>query len=125
MAWYAQLSFRWKLGIPLILLVLLFLYVGLYSIRSSGLLADNAKVIAKVNLPEIQLLIQADRDMYQALTAERALLSPNLTPQQVATFLKEHKENLTQAHDRTIKSIETSNTSSASEQEEYLRYLQA
>lgn len=124
MAWYAQLSFRWKLGIPLILLVLLFLYVGVYSIRSSGLLADDAKVIAKVNLPEIQLLIQADRDMYQALTAERALLSPNLTAQQIATFLKEHKENLTQAHDRAIKSIETSNTSTAAEKEEYLRDLQ-
>ena len=124
MAWYAQLSFRWKLGVPLILLVLLFLYVGVYSIRSSELLANDAKVIAKVNLPEIQLLIQADRDMYQALTAERALLSPNLTPQQIATYLKEHKENLTQAHDRAIKSIETSDTSDASEKEEYLRDLQ-
>lgn len=124
MAWYANLSFRWKLGIPLILLVLLFLYVGLYSVHSSGLLAKDAKTIAKVSLPEIQLLIQADRDMYQALTAERALLSPNLTQQQVTTFLKEHADNLKQAHDRTVKSIETSETSTKSEQEEYLRYLQ-
>lgn len=124
MAWYANLSFRWKLGIPLTLLVLLFLYVGLYSVRSSGLLAKDAKTIAKVNLPEIQLLIQADRDMYQALTAERALLSPNLTQQQVTTFLKEHADNLKQANDRTVKSIETSDTASQSEKETYLRYLQ-
>ncbi|RYY76096.1 MAG: methyl-accepting chemotaxis protein [Gammaproteobacteria bacterium] len=124
MAWYANISFRWKLGIPLILLVLLFLYVGIYSVRSSNLLAKDAKIIAKVNLPEIQLLIQADRDMYQALTAERALLSPNLTSAQVATFLKEHKENLTQAHDRAIKSIEISDTSTADEKQEYLRHLQ-
>lgn len=125
MAWYANLSFRWKLGIPLTLLVLLFLYVGLYSVHSSGLLAKDAKTIAKVNLPEIQLLIQADRDMYQALTAERALLSPNLTSQQVTTFLKEHGDNLKQAHDRALKSIETSDTGNKSEKEEYLRYLQA
>jgi len=124
MAWYLNKSFRWKLGIPLIVLVALFLYVGLYSIRSSSLLAHDAKTIAKINLPEIQLLIQADRDMYQALTAERALLSPNLTPNQISTFLKEHKENLTQAHDRTIKSIETSDTGSVAEKEEYLGYLQ-
>ena len=124
MAWYANISFRWKLGIPLVLLVLLFLYVGIYSVRSSSLLAKNAKVIAKVNLPEIQLLIQADRDMYQALIAERALLSPNLSATQIDTFLKEHKENLTQAHDRTLKSIEISDTSTSDEKQEYLGYLQ-
>ncbi len=124
MAWYANISFRWKLGIPLILLVLLFLYVGLYSVRSSSLLARDAKTIAKVNLPEIQLLIQADRDLYQALTAERALLSPNLSPQQVTTYLKEHKDNLQQAHDRALKSLETSDTGTQAEREEYLGYLQ-
>ena len=124
MAWYTNISIRWKLGIPLVFLVLLFLYVGVYSVRSSSLLAKHAKTIAKVNLPEIQLLIQADRDMYQALIAERALLSPNLSAAQVATFLKEHKENLTQANDRAIKSIEMSDTSSSEEKQEYLRYLQ-
>jgi len=124
MAWYANSSFRWKLGIPLILLVVLFLYVGLYSVRSSGLLAGNAKTIAKVNLPEIQLLIQADRDLYQALIAERALLSPNLSSQQSATYLKEHKDNLEQAHERTLKSIEISDTATQAEREEFLGYLQ-
>jgi len=124
MVWYANISFRWKLGIPLVLLVLLFLYVGLYSVRSSSLLAGNAKTIAKVNLPEIQLLIQADRDLYQALTAERALLSPNLSTQQASTYLKEHKDNLQQAYDRTLKSIETSNTATPAERQEFLGYLQ-
>ncbi len=125
MTWYTNISFRWKLGIPLILLVLLFLYVGIYSVISSTLLAKNAKTIAKVNLPEIQLLIQADRDLYQALIAERALLSPDLTAAQIATFHKEHKENLTQAHDRALKSIEISDTSTTEEKQEYLRYLQS
>jgi methyl-accepting chemotaxis protein len=124
MAWYTNISFRWKLGIPLTLLVLLFLYVGIYSVRSSALLAKDAKIIAKVNLPEIQLLIQADRDLYQALIAERALLSPNLSASQLANFQKEHKENLLQARDRAIKSIEISNTSTTEEKQEYLRYLQ-
>lgn len=125
MAWYTNLSFRWKLGLPLVFLVLLFLYAGIYSVHSSGLLAKDSKTIAKVSLPEIQLLIQADRDMYQALTAERALLSPNLTQQQIATFLKEHADNLKQARERTLKSIETSETATKAEQEEYLSYLQA
>lgn len=125
MAWYSNISFRWKLGIPLILLMLVFLYVGVYSIKSSSVLAENAKTIAKINLPEIQLLIQADRDLYQALTAERALLSPHLSPQQVATYLKEHAENLQQAHDRVLKSIDTSDTASEVEKQEYLVLLKS
>lgn len=124
MAWYENMSFRWKLGLPLLLLAIMFLYVGIYSIRSSDLLAQDAKTIAKINLPEIQLLIQADRDLYQALTAERALLSPNLTPQQIETFLKEHADNIKQAHDRVLKSIETSDTGTDDEKQEYLGYLQ-
>lgn len=124
MAWYENMSFRWKLGLPLLLLAIMFLYVGIYSIRSSDLLAQDAKTIAKINLPEIQLLIQADRDLYQALTAERALLSPNLTPQQTETFLKEHADNIKQAHDRVLKSIETSDTGTDDEKQEYLGYLQ-
>ncbi len=123
MAWYANISLRLKLGIPLFLLALLFLYVGLYSIKSSNVLADDAKIIAKIHLPEIQLLIQADRDLYQALTAERALLSSNLSSQQAATYLKEHTDNLQQAHDRVLKSLETSDTGTAVEKEEYLGYL--
>jgi methyl-accepting chemotaxis protein len=125
MAWYANLSFRWKLGVPLTLLVLLFLYVGLYSVHSSNLLAGSAKTISKVNLPEIQLLIQADRDMYQALTAERALLAPNLSEQQIATYRKEHKDNLQQARDRAVNSLETSDTGTDAEKQQYLGYLQA
>src|SRR5690606_41697082 len=71
-AWYQNISFRWKLGIPLMLLVLLFLYMGIFAVRSSTTLADNAETLAKTNLPEIQLLMQADRDLYPALTAEPA-----------------------------------------------------
>lgn len=124
MTWYSNISFRWKLGLPLIVLVLLFLYTAIYSISASKILAENVKTISKINLPEIQLLIQADRDMYQALIAERALLANNLTSQQVATFLKEHTDNLKQARERATKSIETSNTGSRSETGEFLRYLQ-
>ncbi len=69
LSWYEGLSLRWKLRLPLLLLVILVLYMGVHAISTSRLLGGNAEAIAKVNLPEIQLLIQADRDLYQALTA--------------------------------------------------------
>lgn len=123
--WYRNLGFRWKLTLPMILLVILFLYTAIYSIRSSNTLAENAETIAKVNFPEIELLMQADRDLYQALTAERALLSGNWSEQERRALVTEHEENIQQAHDRTLKSFALSNTATDAERQEFLRHLQA
>lgn len=124
-AWYQNISFRWKLGIPLMLLVLLFLYMGIFSVRSSHTLADNAETLAKVNLPEIQLLMQADRDLYQALTAERALFVGRLSTQERQALVVEHAENIQQTHDRILESFSLSNTSTDQEKREFLQYLEA
>ena len=124
-AWYQNISFRWKLGIPLMLLVLLFLYMGIFSVRSSNTLADNAETLAKINLPEIQLLMQADRDLYQALTAERALFVGRLSAQERQVLLVEHAENIQQTHDRILESFALSNTSTDQENREFLQYLDA
>lgn len=123
--WYSDLGFRWKLTIPMALLVLLFLYTALYSVRSSNTLAGNAEIIAKVNFPEVELLMQSDRDLYQALTAERALLSGNWSSQERQQLMLEHQENLQQAHDRALQSFALSNTATEAEKQEFLRYWQA
>lgn len=52
LSWYQGLSLRWKLRLPLLLLVVLILYMGMHSISTSKLLGGNAKDIAKINLPE-------------------------------------------------------------------------
>lgn len=124
-SWYQNISFRWKLGIPLMLLVLLFLYMGVFSVRSSNTLASNAETLAKINLPEIQLLMQADRDLYQALTAERALFVGRLSAQERQALIAEHAENIQQTHDRILESFALSNTSTEQEKREFLQYLQA
>lgn len=124
-AWYQNISFRWKLGIPLMLLVLLFLYMGIFAVRSSTTLADNAETLAKINLPEIQLLMQADRDLYQALTAERALFVGQLDARERQVLVAEHAENIQQTHDRVLESFALSNTATEQERREFLELLQA
>lgn len=124
-AWYQNISFRWKLGIPLMLLVLLFLYMGIFAVRSSTTLADNAETLAKINLPEIQLLMQADRDLYQALTAERALFVGQLDARERQVLVAEHAENIQQTHDRVLESFMLSNTATEQERREFLELLQA
>lgn len=123
LSWYEGLSLRWKLRLPLLLLVILVLYMGLHAISTSKELGSNAIGIAKVNLPEIQLLIQADRDLYQSLTAERALLQ--VESSQHAALLTEQADNAKQAQDRVYQSLDISTTSTPAEREEFTRRYNA
>jgi methyl-accepting chemotaxis protein len=121
MGWYQQLGFRWKLTFPLILLVLLVLLVGFYGISNSQKLGNYAQTIAKVNLQEVQLMIQADRDLYQSLVAERSLIYQVVSD--VDGLVKEHDENAVQALDRINKSLDLSNLTTAKEREQYLEFF--
>ncbi len=117
-AWYQGLNFRWKIRLPLLLLVALMVYMGIYSMNISHRLGENAVTIAKVNLPEIELMIQADRDLYQALVAERALFQSDLSADDL---IKEQRDNAQQTFDRINKSLDLSNTSTAAERDEFGR----
>ena len=123
LSWYEGLNLRWKLRLPLLLLVILVLYMGLHAITTSKLLGGNAAAIAKVNLPEIQLLIQADRDLYQALTAERALLQ--VESNQHASLIAEQADNARQAQERVYQSLDLSNTATSNERDEFTRRYNA
>lgn len=123
LSWYEGLGLRWKLRLPLLLLVVLILYMGTHSISTSKLLGNNATEIAKINLPEIQLLIQADRDLYQSLVAERAFLQVDSS--QRGALTTEHADNAQQALDRVNQSLELSNTSTPAEREEFIRRFNA
>ncbi|OZY85906.1 methyl-accepting chemotaxis protein [Cellvibrio mixtus] len=117
--WYQKLNLRWKIRLPLLLLVIVVLYMGYYSTTTSRMLGANAITIAKVNLPEIELLIQADRDLYQALVAERALLQ--LDNASTSKLVAEQSDNAQQAYDRIYKSLELSNTATSVERDEFTR----
>jgi methyl-accepting chemotaxis protein len=121
--WYQRIGLRWKLTLPLIFLVALVLYMGLHAISTSKILGANATTIAKVDLPEIQLLIQADRDLYQSLTAERALLQLDSSKHQ--ELINEQSENAQQAYDRVYQSLDLSQSSTAQERDEFTRRYNA
>jgi methyl-accepting chemotaxis protein len=119
-AWYQSLGLRWKLRLPLLMLVILVVYMGSYATRTNDTLGDHAVTISKVHLPEVELLIQADRDLYQALVAERALLQLEGT-EHTNKLLAEQRDNARQAFERLNKSLDISNTSTSQEREEFTR----
>jgi len=123
MEFYRDLSFRWKLSLPLGVLVALILAMSAIGYSTNKQLGRNSETIAVVNLPEIQLLIQADRDLYQALVAERAM--SQVSADQYAALEQEREENAQQAHDRVLQSLSTSDTATAAERQEYLTRFDA
>lgn len=122
--WYKNSSFRWKLSIPLLLLVALFLAVSIYGVRSTTQLSNNSDVIANVNLPEVELLMQADRDLYQALVAERALLMDDDTGLDRDALREEHRENADQTYERALQSLDLSQTATREERQEFVRLFE-
>ncbi|MEW6446466.1 MAG: methyl-accepting chemotaxis protein [Pseudomonadota bacterium] len=96
----ADLSFRTKIAIPLLIVAALSLIgggIGLYSLKTLGERGDD---IAKSRLPALDVLLQADRDLYQAQVAELALLLQPAGTAQNPKLLKQHAENIQQAYDR-------------------------
>lgn len=117
MNWYTQLSFRWKLSLPLLALLLIFVFVGMHTVGNTHKLGDYAKTIAKVHLQEIQLLIQADRDLYQALEAQRSLLT--LSPADTRALREILQENAQQAQDRVLRALSLNQTVSPKDLETF------
>ena len=99
---FADLGFRWKIALPILLLAVLLLVMGGLGMQGIGQVADSSTRLTNRYLPAISLLLNADRDLYQAFVAERSLLDE--AAGQYADALKaSHAENLQQAYDRVHK----------------------
>ncbi|GGO75489.1 chemotaxis transducer [Marinobacterium nitratireducens] len=103
---FNNLSFRTKLILPMALLALLLLGNALLGIGMTHSLSDGTSRLGKVYLPAVNSLIQADRDLYQALVAEQSLRMLPGGSSERAALLKAHDENIGQARDRVMRFAE-------------------
>lgn len=119
LSWYNNISFRWKLMLPLSLLLIIFIAVSIYAVRAAKQMGNYSNTIGTVNLPEIQLLMQADRDLYQALTAERAMLLADPGSSEMDALYRDHQDNAQQTYDRAIQSLDLSEIATREERETF------
>ena len=79
MNWYQNISFKWKITLPLVLVLGIFAVSSINAIMMSAQMADDTEKVGRVFLKQIDLLLQSDRDLYQATLAEFTLvyLSPS------------------------------------------------
>ncbi len=99
---FADLGFRWKITLPIGFLALLLVLMGWSGMRGIGQVTESSTQLTKRYLPAISLLLNADRDLYQAFVAERSLLGGNAGSHSEA-LRASHRDNLKQAYDRVQK----------------------
>jgi methyl-accepting chemotaxis protein len=96
---FTDLRFRWKIALPIIGLGLLLVLVGLVGMAGITRGVDASSRLTDRYLPAISLLLNADRDLYQAFVAERSMLA-DVNEAQYQVQLRSHAENLQQAQQR-------------------------
>ena len=97
-----DLGFRWKITLPMAALALLLVVMGAFGMRGIDQVAGTSEQLASRHLPAINLLLNADRDLYQAMLAERSLLDSD-AGEHAKALRESHAENLKQAYDRVQK----------------------
>ncbi|WP_426416110.1 methyl-accepting chemotaxis protein [Aestuariirhabdus sp. LZHN29] len=103
MNWMNNLSFRMKLAIPVALLAILLAVIALMGIRNIGKVDEASDNLAERLLPKINLLLQADRDLYQAQVAERSVIFVDVKSPEYKVLQTQHSENLQQVAERMAK----------------------
>lgn len=100
MKWFQDLSFRYKLTLPLGVIAVVFVVFAWSAVRRADLLAVEVVGLVQSDMPAIVELLQADRDLYQSLVAERTLIFMEVGTPLYGKTAAQHGENIEQARDR-------------------------
>lgn len=99
------MSIRVKATFGLVLLTLLIVVIGWLNYLALGRLQENTDLYAETLMPAEGVVLNADRDLYQALTAQQEYLMVQGKGDKAAGFRKDFDENVQQAKERMEKFI--------------------
>lgn len=105
MAKLAFLGFRTRIALPFIITAMALIFIGLFSIKVMRDLIVDVDVIADNYLPAVSEVLNGDRDLYQALTAQLAYVDAAFNREENASYLNDFNENAQQAKERFILAI--------------------
>lgn len=99
-AWFLNLKIGHKLVLGFSLLLFFMGILGITGFLSMTRIARNLDEIFQIRMPSIDLIIEADRDLYQLLVAERSMMfteNPSPRFEKLKAF---YEENLQQSQER-------------------------
>ncbi|WP_409422279.1 methyl-accepting chemotaxis protein [Pseudaeromonas sp. ZJS20] len=97
------MSIRSKAAFGLILLTLFILLIGILNYLALARLQQNTRLFAVALMPAQGVVLNADRDLYQALTAQQSLLLVGGKAENSAALNQDFEDNVQQAKDRMAK----------------------
>ena len=96
-----DLTIRYKFAIPLLTITVMLIIVSILSISATNKLNNNVERLSGTFLNSIELVLNADRDLYQALTAsQNYLLKISNDDPSAEDDITDFNENAEQALDR-------------------------
>ncbi len=99
MSWFRNLGIGKKLLISNVLLGALILVLAVVTVQRLSVIETNVRQVGDV-IYAVDSLLQADRDLYQALVAERSLIYAKANTPEFNEMAESHQENIQQARDR-------------------------
>ncbi len=100
------MSIRVKASFGLVLLTLFIVVIGWLNYQALARLQQNTDLYAEILMPAEGVVLNADRDLYQALTAQQEYLMVQGKGENAAGFRKDFDENVQQAKERMDKFIQ-------------------
>ncbi len=100
------MSIRVKATFGLVLLTLFIVVIGWLNYQALARLQQNTDLYAEILMPAEGVVLNADRDLYQALTAQQEYLMVQGKGENAAGFRKDFDENVQQAKERMDKFIQ-------------------
>ena len=104
--WFNLMSIRLKAAFGLVLLTLFILIIGGINYLALDRLQGNTQQFAGTLMPGLGVVINGDRDLYQALSAQQDYLLVQGKGEKAATFKQDFNENVQQAKERMEKFID-------------------
>ncbi len=98
--WFQHLSIRHKLTIGFSTTIFFTILISITGYRSMHHIYRNVENIFSRKMPAMDYLIEADRDLWQLLSAERTLLFTDNRSDKFIKFIEFYNENLKQSDER-------------------------
>ncbi len=89
-----------KLILTFLIMVLFMAFIGFAGYRSVTFINNDLNEIFEINLPSIDYLLQADRDLQQLLVSERSMIFANAKSEVFKKLVENYEENLKQSEER-------------------------
>jgi methyl-accepting chemotaxis protein len=100
MNWLNNLKIGKKLVIGFLVMNVLMVAIGITGFISTSIIDSRLHDIFERQLPSIDYLVEADRDLQQLLVAERSMIFANVGSPEFDKLVADYEENLKQADER-------------------------